>query len=90
MKHLGRPHTLNLSDYAKEALKQHLEGRTSYYNPTQGQPKKNPREALKLAHRHAKAYSDYSTIDLAAMDRQGIKLLGVEFEYDYSDTSWAE
>ena len=64
--------------------------RTSYSSEHCQYQKKSSVNALRLAQKRAKAFLDYSMKDLATMDSQGIKLLGVEFEYDYSDRSWAE
>jgi len=85
----GHLPTRSLSAYAKWALAEHMEEPTSYsYRPYPYQialKKSDEERAL----RRARAFSAYSNKDLARMDCQGIKILGIDYDHDHTNTDWA-
>ncbi len=85
----GHLPTRNLSAYAKWALAEHMEELTRYSAqpcPFQIALKKSDEER---ALRRALAFSAYSNKDLARMDSLGIKILGIDYDYDHTSTDWA-
>ena len=85
----GRLVTSSSSRSAKRA-QQLMAGRTSSLSEHCPYQKRLSKREERRLQRRAKTFYNYSSEELAMMDKQGIKILGVEFEYDYFDRSWAE
>lgn len=95
-KRLGHQPTQNSSDCAnamKASEKAPTEEHTSFFTQMAGnyQSRKNiaadeSREAL----RRSRILSSFSKSECARLDRLGIKILGIRFDIDHNDRSWAE
>ena len=90
VKRRGHLPTLNLSDYAKWAIAEHLEGHTSFSGAGCQCQKRLSSDEQKLAEKRARILSSFSMSELAVLDSLSIKILGAEYKYDHSDRSWAD
>ena len=84
----GRQVTSNLSRCAKQE-EARLEALTSSSSHLCQFPMKLDSEGQKSAQRRAQRFSGYSMNDLANMDNHGIKIVGVSFDFDEHDDTWA-
>ena len=85
----GRQVTSNLSRCAKQE-EVRLEALTSSSSHLCQFPMTLDSEVQKSAQRRAQRFSGYSMNDLAQMDKQGIKIIGIDWEVDDYDRSWAD
>lgn len=90
MKQRGRLPMPSLSVYARQALAQRTEERTRFFGQSCRRQQRSQSEDEKLAKRRAKIFSNYSSDDLVTLDSAGVKILGVDYEIDNFDGSWAE
>lgn len=90
MKQRGRLPMLNLSAYARSALTESTGAPTSCSNlPCQCQTQLKSKEQ-ESARKRARIFSNYSDEDLSYLDKFGIKIIGVYFDIDHTDRSWAD
>lgn len=86
----GRLPTLNLSAYASQVLADHSAAQIGCLDKLYRCQKKLSSEEQKQAQKRAQAYSTYSMMDLAKLDKLGIKVLCPDMAQDEFDRSWAE
>lgn len=89
MRRRGRLPMLNLSAYAKQAILEHMEAPTSFLNQHCQYQTASKKKGDKKELRRALAFSSYSNDELARMDAQGVKILGIDYDIDHTSPDWA-